>query len=325
MSATSSRLLTLLSLLQNSREWPGSELAARLHVSRRTIRRDVERLRDLGYPVQATMGADGGYRLVAGTAMPPLLLDDDEAVAITVGLATAARQPVRGIEEASVRALAKLEQVLPARLRYRVRSLNTATVPLPAGDGPGLDPEQLTTLAAAIANHERVRFGYRSGDGTESARLVDPQQLVAAGRRWYLLAYDNDRDDWRIFRIDRVQRLLRTGMRTTPRALPAGGAAAYVAAKLYSLVPTYRATVTLHTAAAEVTRRVGTSLGEITPIDDHTCRLRSHTETLEWLTLRLITLGCDFEVHQPPELTDYLRVLTARLTRATGQPGPAEP
>ena len=165
MSDTSSRLLKLLSLLQAPREWPGSELAGRLQVSRRTIRRDVERLRDLGYPVEATMGAGGGYRLVSGTAMPPLLLDDGEAVAIAVGLATAARHPVHGIREASVRALAKLEQVLPSRLRYRVRSLNAAVVPLPAADGPGVDPGQLTTLAAAIAGRERVRFGYQARDG----------------------------------------------------------------------------------------------------------------------------------------------------------------
>ena len=163
------------------------------------------------------MGAGGGYRLVAGTAMPPLLLDDEEAVAVTVGLATAARHPVRGIEEASVRALAKLEQVLPSRLRYRVRSLSAATVPLPAGDGPVVDPGRLTVLAVAIASREQVRFGYQSGDGTASTRLAEPHRLVCAGRRWYLLAYDNDRQDWRIFRIDRIGDLRPTGARTPPR------------------------------------------------------------------------------------------------------------
>jgi predicted DNA-binding transcriptional regulator YafY len=214
VSDTSSRLLKLLSLLQAPREWAGSELADRLQVSRRTIRCDVERLRGLSYPVEATMGTGGGYRLVAGMAMPPLLLDDDEAVAITVGLATAARHPVQGIGEASVRALGKLEQVLPSRLRQRVRSLNAATVSLPSGDGPGVDPVQLTTLAAAITGRERVRFGYQAGDGTGSTRLADPHRLVAAGRRWYLLAYDNDRQDWRIYRIDRIRDLQPTGART---------------------------------------------------------------------------------------------------------------
>ncbi|MEV0380595.1 YafY family protein [Nonomuraea sp. NPDC050643] len=310
-----SRLLTLLSLLQTPREWPGGELAERLGVSRRTVRRDVERLRDLGYPVEATMGATGGYRLVAGAAMPPLLLDDEEAVAITVGLSTAARHPVQGIEEASVRALAKLEQVLPARLRYRVRSLGVATVPLPVEAGPQVDPERLTALAAAVANKERVRFAYQGSDG---GRLVDPYRLVAAGRRWYLLGYDHDRDDWRIFRIDRIDDVKPTGARVTPREPPAGDAAAYVRDRLYSLAPTYEAVVTLRTPVTEL---VG-ALGEVTPIDAETCRVRLHGDTLDWLAFRLTTLGCEFEVHEPPELTAHLRALAARLTRATGTPAP---
>jgi predicted DNA-binding transcriptional regulator YafY len=314
---TPSRLLKLLSLLQAPREWPGGELAERLQVSRRTIRRDVGRLRDLGYPVEATMGTGGGYRLVAGTAMPPLLLDDDEAVAITVGLATAARHPVQGIEEASVRALAKLEQVLPSRLRYRVSTLNAATVPLPTGDGPGIDPGRLTTLAAAIAGRERVRFGYQAGDGTESTRLADPHRLVAAGPRWYLLAYDNDRQDWRIFRIDRIRDLQPTGARITPRTLPAADAATYVSGKLYSLAPIHRAIATLHAPAAEVARRLG-GAGDLTALDERTCRMETHADTLEWLAFRLMLADCEFEVHQPPELAGYLRVLAARITRAAG-------
>jgi predicted DNA-binding transcriptional regulator YafY len=318
MSDTSSRLLKLLSLLQTPRTWPGSELAERLHVSRRGVRRDVERLRDLGYPVEATMGAGGGYRLVAGTAMPPLLLDDEEAVAVTVGLSTAARHPVQGIEEASLRALAKLEQVLPSRLRYRVSSLNAATVSLPTGDGPGPDPGQLTTLAAAIANRERVRFGYRAGDGSDSTRLVEPHRLVAAARHWYLVAYDNDRDDWRIYRIDRIRHLRLTGARTPPRQLPAADAGAYVASNLYSLAPTYRAVATLHAPAAEVANRAGDAIGTLTPITAQTCRVHSHADTLEWLAFRLMMLGCEFDVHQPPELAEYLQALGARAIRAAG-------
>src|SRR2546421_12134533 len=169
------RLLKLLSLLQTPREWPGSELADRLEVSRRTIRRDIERLRDLGYPVEATMGAMGGYRLVAGQAMPPLLLDDEEAVAIAVGLRTAAGHAVDGIEEASVRALAKLPQVLPSRLRHRVGALSAATVPMVSWSPPTVEPEELTTLAAAIANRERVRFAYRPAGGSDSRRHVAPR------------------------------------------------------------------------------------------------------------------------------------------------------
>src|SRR5918999_4377311 len=316
MSATSSRLLTLLSLLQNSREWPGSELAARLHVSRRTIRRDVERLRDLGYPVQATMGADGGYRLVAGTAMPPLLLDDDEAVAIAIGLRISAGQAVAGIDEAAVRALAKLEQVLPSRLRYRVGALGAATVSAPDAYATPVDPAHLTAIAAAIANRERVRLRYTAAGGTGSRRHVEPHRLVAAGRRWYLVAYDLDRDGWRIFRADRIDAPQPTGARVTPRELPAPDAAAYVTERMYSLAPLHSAVATLHAPIDAVRGRIGDGSGDLEPIDAGSCQLRSHTDTLEWLAFALLRLGCEFEVHEPPELREHLRLLAGRLTRA---------
>ncbi|GII02049.1 helix-turn-helix transcriptional regulator [Planobispora takensis] len=316
MSDTPARLLALLSLLQTPREWPGSELAERLEVTTRTIRRDIGRLRDLGYPVEATMGAVGGYRLVAGTAMPPLLLDDEEAVAIAVGLRTAARHPVAGIEEASVRALAKLEQVLPSRLRRRVGTLNTATVPLVPAGGPSVDPQDLAVLAAAVANRERLRFAYQTADGAGSRRLVEPHRLVVAERRWYLVAYDDDRDDWRIFRVDRIRQPHPTGMRNAPRELPGGDAAAYVTSTLYSLAPTYSAVATLHMPAAEAAARLGDASGDVEPIDERTCRLRGHTDTLEWLAFRLVMLDCEFEVHEPPELLGYLAALGARVTRA---------
>ncbi len=187
MLETSARLLKLLSLLQLHREWRGADLADRLGVSTRTIRTDVDKLRSLGYPVDATPGAAGGYRLGAGAALPPLLLDDDEAVAVAVGLRTAAGGSVTGIEETSVRALAKLEQVLPSRLRHRVRSLHAVTVPVP-GFGPTVDAEVLTALAAVCRDHERLRFDYRSHRGTASRREVEPHRLVHAGRRWYLVA-----------------------------------------------------------------------------------------------------------------------------------------
>jgi predicted DNA-binding transcriptional regulator YafY len=297
MSDPSARLLRLLSLLQTPREWPGSELAQRLGVSARTIRRDVERLRGLGYPVQAIMGTVGGYRLVAGSAIPPLLLDDEEAVAIAVGLRTAAAQPVGGIEEASVRALAKLEQVLPSRLRYRVRSLSSATVPMLTADGGRVDPAHLTLLAAAITNQEHLRFTYVASDGTRSSRLVEPHRLVAAGRRWYLVAFDTDRGDWRIFRIDRLQEPHPTGARTPPRQLPATDAAAYLKDKLYALAPTYQAVATLHAPADRIAGRQGFTAGELEPIDETSCRLTSRPDTLEWLAPRLAMLGCDFELH----------------------------
>ncbi|MFD0278016.1 helix-turn-helix transcriptional regulator [Kitasatospora sp. NPDC127111] len=317
MTDTPARLLSLLSLLQTPREWPGSELAERLQVSPRTIRRDIDRLRALGYPVEATMGAVGGYRLVAGTAMPPLLLDDEEAVAIAVGLRAAAGHAVVGIEEASVRALGKLLQVLPGRLRHRVGALNTATVPLLTGDGPTVDPEDLTVLAGTVTNRERLRFDYRAGDGAETRRLIEPDRLVSAGRRWYLVGYDLDRDDWRLFRVDRISRPFATGARFTPRPLPAEDAAAYVASKLRRLTPTYTLVATLHTPAAEVRRRVGGD-SEVEPIDERSCRFRSRADSLEWLAMRLLMLGCEFEVHEPPEMHAHLRALAARADRAAG-------
>jgi len=314
MSETSARLLRLLSLLQTPREWPGSELSERLEVSRRTIRRDVERLRDLGYPVQATMGAEGGYRLVAGAAMPPLLLDDEEAVAIAIGLRTAAAHAVDGIEEASVRALAKLEQVLPSRLRRRLGAMRTATVTMP-WSAPTVEPTLLTLLAATVTNRERLRFAYQGAGGQESSRHIEPHRLVSAGRRWYLVGFDLDRNDWRIFRVDRITAPVPTGARATPRELPTGDAAAFVTNTMHGLAPTYRAEATLHAPIGQVAARLG-SAADLEPVDEHTCRLRGHTDTLEWLALRLAVLGCDFEVHEPPELAEYLRALGERASRA---------
>src|SRR5215208_424613 len=225
---TSSRLLTLLSLLQARRDWPGTELADRLEVSGRTIRRDIERLRDLGYPVESMTGPAGGYQLRAGTAMPPLLLDDDEAIAIAVGLRTAAGASVSGIEETAVRALVKLEQVLPAHLRRRVSALGSATQTLPV-TGPRIEPQHLTVIAGACRESECLRFAYRSRDGTDTRREVEPHSLVNQGRRWYLLAWDRRREDWRTFRVDRLARPASTGVRFAPRRPPARDPAAYVA------------------------------------------------------------------------------------------------
>jgi predicted DNA-binding transcriptional regulator YafY len=317
MTDTPARLLGLLSLLQTPREWPGSELAGRLGVSPRTIRRDVERLRDLGYPVEASRGVAGGYRLVAGTAMPPLVLEDDEAVAIAVGLRTAAGQTISGIEEASVRALAKLEQVLPARLRRRVGTIGTATVAVPAV-GPAVDPAQLTVFAGAITNRETVRFRYRANDGAETRRRAEPLRLVATGRRWYLVAYDLDRADWRIFRVDRVRDAQATGGRATPRNPPATDLAAYVVERLYDLVPTYQAVAVLTEPASRVAPRLGVAADELTDLGDGRCRWHSHADTVDWLAFRLLGLGCAFTVEEPPELVAHLRVLADRAAAASG-------
>lgn len=315
MSQTSSRLLELLSLLQGRRDWPGSELADRLEVSGRTIRRDIERLRQLGYPVDSLTGRDGGYRLRAGSSMPPLLLDDDEAIAIAVGLSTAARASVTGIEETAVRALVKLEQILPAHLRRRVAALGSATFTLPVG-GPTVDPQHLTVIAAACRDSECLRFGYRSRDGTDSCREVEAYSLVNHGRRWYLLAWDRRRDGWRTFRIDRLVKPASTGVRFTPRRLPTKDAGAYVEQSITSAPNRFEALVTLHASAEEIATRVPSSWGSVAPIDEHTCEYRTGDDDLRWLAVRIAMLGVDFEVHEPPELVEQLRTLALRLTRS---------
>ena len=317
MTDTSSRLLTLLSLLQARRDWPGGELAHRLEVSGRTIRRDVERLRGLGYPVESLTGPTGGYRLRAGTAMPPLLLDDDEAIAIAVGLRTAARASVTGIEETSVRALVKLEQVLPANLRRRVRALQSATTTLPAG-GPTVDPQLLTVIATACRDSECLRFGYRGRDGVASRRGAEPHSLVNLGRRWYLVAWDRARRDWRTFRVDRLSGPASTGVRFTPRDLPADDAASYVSQSLSAAPNRYEARVTLHAPADTIRKRVPAYWGTIEPVDDQRCEYRTGDDDLDWLAVRVAMLGVDFDVHEPPELAEHLLLLARRLERAVG-------
>ncbi|MFF0278196.1 MULTISPECIES: helix-turn-helix transcriptional regulator [unclassified Streptomyces] len=317
MTDTPARLLNLLSLLQTPREWPGSELAERLAVSPRTIRRDIDRLRDLGYPVEATLGAVGGYRLVAGTAMPPLLLDDEEAVAIAVGLRAGAGHAIEGVEEASVRALAKLEQVLPARLRHRVSTLQNATIPLTRGDGATVTPATLTALAGTVTGRERLRFGYRAGDGAESKRLVEPYRLVSTGHRWYLVAYDLGREDWRTFRVDRVTDPLATGARFTPRELPAGDAAQLLARSMSRAQPELDLDVTFEAPADFVTARLPSHLVP-TPTGPTTCRLRARSaDSVEWLAIRLALVDAPFTIESPPVLRTYTEDLATRLTAAT--------
>jgi len=320
VTGTSSRLLQLLSLLQARREWSGAELADRLEVSRRTVRRDVERLRDLGYPVESLTGPAGGYQLRAGTAMPPLLLDDDEAVAIAVGLRTAARASVTGIEETSVRALVKLEQVLPASLRRRVSALGSATIAAPVS-GPTVDPRHLTVIAAACRDRESLRFAYRSRDGTDSRREVEPHSLVNLGRRWYLVAWDRRREDWRSFRLDRLSRPASNGVRFTARRLPARDAARYVQQSISGAPHRFQANVTVHASAEEIAKRVPHHWGTIEPIDERTCRYRTGDDDLGWLAIRIAMLDVELEVHGPPELTERLRALADRLARATERGG----
>jgi len=316
---TSSRLLTLLSLLQARRDWPGGELASRLEVSGRTVRRDIERLRGLGYPVESLSGPAGGYTLRAGTAMPPLLLEDDEAIAIVVGLRTAARASVAGIEEASVRALVKLEQVLPSPLRRRVAALGAATETLPGG-GPTVDPQALTVLAAACRDYERLRFAYRDRQGTETRREVEPCAMVNLGRRWYLVGWDRGREDWRSFRVDRLARPVSTGVRFSSRELPATDAATFVTQSISGRPHRYEARVTLHVPAEEARGRVPHWWGSIEPIDECTCEYRSGDDDVYWLAVRLSMLGgFDFEVDGPQELLEHLRAMGRRIEAAAGR------
>jgi predicted DNA-binding transcriptional regulator YafY len=315
MANTSSRMLRLLSLLQTHRYWPGSELAGRLEVSVRTLRRDVDRLRELGYPVEANRGVDGGYQLAAGAAMPPLVLDDEEAVALAIGLQAAAQGGVAGVAEASVRALAKVIPFMPPRLRRRVEALRAATVPATFDGGPAVDPGVLTTVAQACRDTERLEFGYSAADGTRTDRLVEPFRLVPLGRRWYLVAYDLHRHDWRSFRLDRLVAPRRTGARFRPRDLPADDAAAYVRAGLRNLPTSYEVEVLVDAPADRIRARVGRWVG-VEEAGEGRCRMRMSTDSLDWAALAVGALDADFEVVRPPALREHLRRWGERFARA---------
>jgi predicted DNA-binding transcriptional regulator YafY len=311
---TSARLLRLLSLLQTRPEWPGRELADRLGVTPRTLRRDVAKLRSLGYPVSAVPGVAGGYRLGAGASLPPLLLDDDEAVAVALSLRTAATQSITGVGEASVRALVKLERVLPSRLRERAAAIGHATVPL-AGPGPVLDAQALTTMARACRNRERLDFSYRSRQGELTARHTEPHRLVQAGYRWYLVARDTDRGEWRTFRADRIEAPRLTGVRFVPVNPP--DAAAFVARAVTTAPYRYQARILLDASAEAVARQVPPSVGIIEPAGPGRCVLVSGSDSLDALALHVTALDVDYVVLEPRELAERLAVLAARLATAS--------
>ena len=316
MYGTSERLLRLLSLLQARRDWPGPDLAGRLGVDVRTIRRDVERLRQLGYPVHATPGVAGGYRLGSGAALPPLLLDDDEAVAVAVGLRTAANGTVSGIEETSVRALAKLEQVLPARLRHRVRAMDSALVRMP-GRGPMIEAELLTVVAAACRDNERLRFTYGTHAGDVAERDVEPLRLVHTGWRWYLVAWDLGRDDWRTFRLDRIDGVPTPSFRFTPREPPAEDLAAYVSSRIATAPYPHIVTLRVSAPAEVLAARVSPTTAVVEPIDDETCRLRTGAKTFDYIPFYLAQWEFDFVVEDaPPELLERLGHIADRFARA---------
>ncbi|MFI0405645.1 helix-turn-helix transcriptional regulator [Actinomadura sp. 3N508] len=315
MLETSARLLELLSLLQLKRDWTSSELAGRLGVSTRTVRADIGRLRSLGYPVDARPGVAGGYRLAAGTAMPPLLLDDDEAVAVAVGLGVVATQRL-GVEETSLTALAKLEQVLPSRLRRRVEAVREATSVVP-GARPPLDLSVLGAVAAAIRGQERLRFGYTKPGGGEEARHTEPHRLVTWGPLWYLLAWDLDRDDWRVFRVDRMVPRAPTGARFQPRVIPADDAVDYVVRRVSKAGWKYRARVLVHAPAAKVAAKIPIPV-DIEVADESTCLVELGSDDPDRLALWMAQLDADIEVIDGDELAVAFDRLATRFRRAAG-------
>ena len=321
MLETSARLLRLLSLFQAQRYWSGADLAERLEVTARTLRRDVDKLRSLGYPVNSTSGAAGGYQLGAGSSLPPLQLEDDEAVAVALGLRTAASGSVAGIEEASVRALAKLEQVLPERLRKRVAALHGFIVPL-GGSGPAVNAETLAAIAGACRDCIQLRFGYQSRDGAASRREVEPHRLVHTGRRWYLVAWDLQREDWRTFRVDRIGPRLATGHRFPPRDPPDGDFAAYASRSVAYTPYPHRARVKIAVSVETVAERIPASVGTLEAADDGTCILHTGGFSLDSLSVWMALIGFDFEVLDPPELVERVRLLAQRFARAASAPQP---
>ncbi len=320
MLETSARLLKLLSLLQVRRDWTGSDLAHRLGVDVRTVRRDVDKLRNLGYPVNAVPGVSGGYQLGAGAELPPLLLDDDEAVAVAVGLRMAANGSVAGIEETSVRALAKLEQVLPSRLRRRVNALQAHTVALPTR-GAQVDASTLTAIAGACRDHQRLRFGYAGREGP-TKRHVEPLGLAHTGRRWYLVAWDVDKADWRTFRVDRIEEEPTPGARFTPREPPADDLASYVSRQLSVAPYQHEARLVMHAPYDVVAARTSYTSVHLERIDDERTLLTVGTPSLEEVGPWIALIGVDFEVQGPEELKQHLRANAERLLRAAGETSP---
>lgn len=315
MSDTTGRALRLLSLLQSRPVWTGAELSARLGVTTRSVRRDVGRLRELGYPVRATQGVGGGYQLRAGTALPPLLLDDEEAVAVAVCLRLAAGGTVEGLGEAAVRTLAKLDQVLPARLRSTVAAVHDATVTLDSSVEQ-VDAETLMTLAHACREAQRVTCTYAAATGPATVRRIEPYRLVATGRRWYLVAFDLDRDDWRTFRLDRMTAAEATGCRFTPRAAP--DAATFVQRSVSQSPYRHVARVRVHASAADVAGIVSPSTGQTEALDDGTTLLTTGGNRLDWMAMHLAALPWPVEVVDPPELGAAMCVLGRRLLAASG-------
>jgi predicted DNA-binding transcriptional regulator YafY len=324
---TSARLLRLLSLLQARPEWTGPELAERLGITTRTVRRDVDKLRGLDYPVEVGFGPGGGYRLGSGAALPPLLLDDDEAVAVAVTLRTAAGSGVAGTGETALAALVKLERILPARLRHRVSAMPVAIVAPRVA--PTVDPSVLAVVGGACRDRRVLEIDYTARDGAATRRRIEPIHLVAWGRRWYLVAWDRDREDWRTLRVDRLTpRLapdgLPTGPRFAPREIPGGDPAAFVSDRVADVRP-FRCVVRVEAPAEHVRATIWTDQVRIEPDGPDACRVSLSTDDARAATLILLGLGAEFTVESPDALSDELRVVAARYLRAAGDAQPTTP
>ncbi|MER5703593.1 transcriptional regulator [Micromonospora sp. NPDC002296] len=329
MPKTSARLLALLSLLQARRDWPGTLLAERLDISLRTVRRDVDRLRELGYPIAAVKGPDGGYRLSAGTELPPLLFDDEQAVALTIALQIAATTPGDGLAEAAARALNTIRQVMPARLRHRINALRvTAVEPPTTRPVAPVDGEVLLAISAAVPAHEVLRFDYGSESADKPPRRVEPHHVITWDGRWYLVAWDLDRDEWRIFRVDRI--ILRTpnGPRFTPRVLPGGDVATYVIGRFRGSDDASggwpcRGTVILDLPAA--TAALYTRDGVVEEFGPDRCRLTLGSWSWPSLAAAVARFDADIDVVGPDELTNAFAHLARRFTRTAAGSGTAAP
>jgi predicted DNA-binding transcriptional regulator YafY len=316
MLKTSARALRLLSMLQVRREWSGEELSERLGVAVRTIRRDVDRLRQLGYVVDASAGPGGGYRLGAGTETPPLLLDDDEAIAVAVALGAAAGS-VSNTDDVALRVLAKLDQLLPRRLRPRLSALPAVTVSL-VSPHSAVSLNALAAIAAACRDNMELRFAYRDNRGTVTTRVVEPMRLVHTGRRWYLAAWDIQRNDWRTFRVDRVQAQprLAQGARFVPRQ-PPEDFATLVSRSIAASPYRYRVRLKVIGSAAEVRTQVPPWIGVLEPIDNGHCMLTAGGDTYETLAALIVHSGVEFTLLEPEELAQPIRDIAARLLRGT--------
>jgi len=310
-STTSGRLLTLLSLLQSRRDWPARVLSERLAVSERTVRRDVERLRELDYAIAATRGPDGGYRLQAGAELPPLLLDDEQAVAVAVALRAAGALGL-GIEDAAERALRTVARLMPDRLVHRIDSVELATAALPAD----VDPAVLLRITAAVRAGEELRFDYGESDGAAPARRAEPHHLLFRNGRWYLLAWAPDRDDWRTYRVDRLRLRSHTGRRFTPREVPGGDPAAFLAARFTGGTDTWPCwgEALVHARAAEVAPYVGDGTAEAR--DEHTTRVRLGSWSWPGLAASFARFDAELGEVSPAPLRQALAALGERASRA---------